>query len=117
MTNTVSIKNDKLFNKLVNKGNWYGADYLILYVLPNKLSYNQIGLGVSKKVGKAYKRNYVKRLIREAYKNCELSLKFGFDLFFVCKSKANFDGINYDLINKDISQLLLKAGLIIWNLY
>lgn len=112
MIKTYSIKDDKDFQNLINKGKWYGGEFLSLYVLDNKKELNFIGLGVSKKVGNAVKRNYVKRIIRESYKNIEKDIKYGFNLFFVCKNKANFDDINYELIYNDIVYLLKKAGLL-----
>lgn len=112
MINTFSIKNEKEFTNLINKGKWFGGDFLSLYMLNNNKYQNFIGLGVSKKVGNAVKRNLIKRLIRESYKKVENDLKYGFNLFFVCKNKANFDDINYELIYNDVVYLLKKAGLL-----
>lgn len=113
MFNTFSIKDDNTFKKLINKGNWYGGNYIVLYVLQNDSDKNYLGLGVSKKVGKAFKRNQVKRLIRESYKNIEENIKFGYNLLFVCKSKSNFDNITFSDINRDVNYLLKKAGILI----
>ena len=113
MFKTYSIKDEKMFIKLVKKGNWYGGNYLSLYVLPNNKEFNSLGISVSKKLGSAVKRNYIKRLVRESYKNCESNVKFGYNLVFVCKSKADFSAIDYSKIDKDISFLLKKAGILI----
>ena len=112
MKYTYSIKDEKLFQKLINKGNWYGGNYISLYVLSNNKDSNQIAYGVGKKVGKAYKRNYVKRLLRESYSKLENSVKTGYSLFFVCKNKANFDNISFDEIYNDVYNTLKKAGIV-----
>ncbi len=114
MMYTLSLKDDKIFQKLIAKGKWYGGTFLSLYLLPNKSeSLNYIGLGIGKKVGKANKRNRIKRLIRESYKCMEKDVKKGYNMLFVWKSKASYEDANYDLIYKDVHYILKKAGLII----
>ncbi len=113
MKKTFSLKNENMFTKLINKGKWYGGNYLSLYVLPNNKDFNSLGIGVPKKVGNAIKRNYIKRIIRESYKNVENNIKFGFYLLFVCKSKSDFSSIEYSDIVRDVYYLLKKAGIII----
>ncbi len=112
MKYTYSIKDENTFQKLINKGKWYGGNYISLYVLKNNKEINQIAYGVGKKVGKAFKRNYVKRIIRESYTKLESAAKTGYSLFFVCKNKADFDNITYDDIYKDVYNTLKKAGII-----
>ena len=112
MINTYSIKDDTLFQKLINKGTWYGANFICAYILPNNSDANNIGLGIGKKVGKAYRRNRLKRLIKAAYTNLEPDIKYGYDILFVWKSKANYDEVTYNGIYKDLNYILRKAGLI-----
>ena len=49
----------------MNKGTWYGGDFLSVFILKNSQEGNQIGLAIGKKVGKAFKRNRLKRLIKD----------------------------------------------------
>ncbi len=112
MKYTFSIKDDKLFQKLINKGKWYGGNYISLYVLQNNQNKNQIAYGIGKKVGKAYKRNYIKRCLKESYTKVENEVKLGYSLFFVCKSKTDFENVTYDEISKDVNNTLKKAGLL-----
>ncbi len=112
MVNTKSIKDDDLFQKVLNKGKWYGGNYICMYVLKNNLTINQIGLAIGKKVGKAYRRNHVKRLIKESYTHLESSLDTGFDIVFVWKSKAEYEECSFDEINQDIVKMFNKAGLV-----
>ena len=112
MKNTTSIKDNDLYRKIMDNGSWYGGDFLCAYILQNNLDSNMIGLAIGKKVGKAYKRNKVKRWIKESYKKLESSLKLGYYIIFVWKSKAEYDNVDYNGIDKDINKILSKAGLL-----
>ena len=111
MKNTTSIKDEDLFQKVMNKGSWYGSDFLSGYILPNDNDYNLLGLGIGKKVGKAYKRNKVKRFIRSAYTVLEGNLKTGYNIVLIWKSKASYDNVSYDAIYEDLVKIFTKAGL------
>ena len=112
MIKTYSIKDDKTFQKLITKGKWQGGNFISLYILPNGSDKNYLGLGIGKKVGKAYKRNHIKRLIKESYTLIEKELKHGYNLLFVWKSKALYENADFKEIYKDVTYLLSKAGLI-----
>ena len=42
--------------------------YIIIYIKDNNKNENFIGIAVNTKIGKAVKRNRIKRLIRESYR-------------------------------------------------
>ena len=112
MLNTFSIKDPKLFERIIKSGNWFGGNFLSIYILKSNNTFNQIGLGIGKKVGKAYKRNYVKRLIREAYTKLEGNIKYGYNIVFVWKTKALVENVSLDGISRDLSRAFKKAELI-----
>jgi len=113
MINTITIKSPFEFQKVINKGQWYGSNFFSIYILPNKEKYNKIGLGIGKKVGKANKRNRVKRLIREAYKEIEIEnkLNYGYNIVFIWKSKAKFEDLTFEKTKNDIDRVFNKALL------
>ena len=81
------------FRIVYKKGKSYANNLLVLYVFPNKknkndenLPYNKLGISVSKKVGNSVVRSRSKRLIYEAYRLNNYSLKEGYDLVFVARS-------------------------------
>lgn len=65
-----------------------GDDVLAVYVARNGLSYSRLGLSVSKKIGNAVHRNYVRRRIREAFRTSKAEIPEGFDIICVARPKA-----------------------------
>lgn len=112
MRKTFSLKEPKEFQKVLKKGNWYGGNLISIYILSNNLNKNLIGLAIGKKVGKATKRNRVKRVIRAAYKSFENNINLGYTIIFVWRSKAEYENLNYEVIRKDIEKSFVKAGLL-----
>ena len=112
MINTKMIKDSDLFQKTLTNGKWYGGSFICMYVTKNNQNINQIGLAIGKKVGKAYRRNQVKRFIKEAYTTLENELSIGYNMVFVWKSSANYDEVSFSLIHKDLEKMLKKAEIL-----
>ena len=117
MKKTLSLKEPKEFQKAINKGKWYGGNLISTYILSNSdTSYqtNFIGLAIGKKVGKATKRNRVKRIIREAYYSLEEKImnEKWYTFVFIWRSKANFADLNFETIRRDMERAFKKAGLL-----
>ena len=112
MINTTSIKDKELFQKTMQKGKWFGGSFVCIYVLKNVNNGNQIGLAIGKKVGKAYRRNRIKRLIRQAYTDMENNINYGYSIVFVWKSSAKFYEADFNSIYKDIFKLFTKSGIL-----
>ncbi len=65
-----------------------GDELLLVYVAPNDLGLRRLGLSVSRRVGSAVKRTYIKRRIREVFRLNKQSLPQGLDIVCVPKAAA-----------------------------
>jgi len=82
---------------------------LAVYVRPNRLGQNRLGLTVGTKVGKAVCRNRVRRLLRESYRLQEDKLKTGLDLVVVARVRAGH--ATFWQIDAALKNLFHKLGL------
>ena len=60
-----------------------------MYAKRNGLSYNRLGITVSKKIGKAVVRNRAKRRLREVYRITLPDLKSGYDFVLVARGRTS----------------------------
>lgn len=74
------------FQRLYRSGAFCSLGSALLYVRPNGLPYNRLGITAGKKIGNAVKRNRAKRIIREAYRAAEPQLPIGLDMVVVARS-------------------------------
>ena len=62
---------------------------LIVYVAANGLAWSRLGISVSKRVGKAVQRNYVRRRIREAFRSMKADLPTGLDIVCIARHQGD----------------------------
>ena len=83
-----SLKKREDFTRVYREGRSRANKKLVLYVLPNSLSKNRLGISVSKKVGNSVVRHRIARLIRESYRLSEEQFRCGFDFVVIARSSA-----------------------------
>lgn len=88
MKNTQSMKLNKDFRRLYYRGKSVVRSNIVVYVQQNRKKYNTLGLTCGKSIGKAVKRNRVKRLMRESYRLLEADINIGYDIVLVARSGA-----------------------------
>ena len=80
------VRNALDFRRAFDRRRSAADDRLIVYGVENGLDHARLGLSVSKKrVRKAFERNHVKRLLREAFRLSKAELPIGIDLIVVPK--------------------------------
>ena len=68
MKNFPSLKSNSDFQRVYKNGKSYANKTLVMYVYRNELSYNRIGISVSKKNGNSVVRHTFARKIREIFR-------------------------------------------------
>ncbi len=109
MQHTVSMKENHLFRRLYAKGKSAAVPALAVYVRPNHSRRNRLGITVGTKVGKAVRRNKVRRRIREAYRIHECQMSPGWDMVVVARTRAAY--ASYGEIERGLLSLLDKLGV------
>ena len=85
---TVTLKKNYEFHRLYQKGKSAVTPYLVIYARKTKRPGNRIGVTVSTKLGKAVKRNRVRRRQREIYRLHEGRFVPGMELVIVARGRA-----------------------------
>lgn len=106
---TISMKENHLFRRLYAKGKTAATSTLAVYVRPNHLKRNRLGLTAGTKLGKAVRRNKVRRRVREAYRIHEEGMAPGWDIVVVARVRSVY--VPYALLERDLLRLLCKLGV------
>lgn len=89
MDHTIVLNQNKEFLKLYRMGKRVFSPEMVIYFKKTKRKYNRLGITVGKKVGCAVQRNRAKRIIRQAYRECEAILPIGMDMVVVAQPAIN----------------------------
>jgi len=106
---TCSIKNNHAFRRLYNTGKSAATGNIVLYCRRNRRGANQLGLTVGTKVGNAVVRNRVRRRLKEIYRLHESTLRRGFDIVVVARTKSRC--ATYWQLEADFLRLADKLSL------
>lgn len=110
MNNYSSLKKNKEFKQVYEKGRSYANKYLVLYISENKSEDNRLGISVSKKVGNSVIRHRLTRLVRESYRlNKD---KFNSGLNWVVVVRVNAKGRSYAEIESALLHLAKMHGIL-----
>jgi len=104
------LRKNEEFHRVFKLGKAFVGDKIVVYKLENGLSYNRVGITVSRKLGGAVERNKLKRIVREAWRAREGQLRKGFDLVLVPRMKAKT--ASFREIADELQQLLVKGNII-----
>ncbi len=88
MKKTVTIKENRTFRRIYNKGRSAVTPFLVLYCRKNGQGHNRLGVTVSTKLGGAVVRNRARRRLREVYRLAQPDMKQGYDIILVARGRA-----------------------------
>ncbi|HAW60324.1 MAG TPA: ribonuclease P protein component [Actinobacteria bacterium] len=111
MRKNSSLTSPHDFHEVFQRGLVASNRYLVLRYLKKENSEdgNRAGFSVSANLGSAVDRNRTKRLLREAYRKNEGSLKKGYDLVFIARKPLK--GRTYREAEEALLSIFAKAAL------
>ena len=99
-----SLKKNKDFQSVYRNGKSFANKCLVMYIIPNELNKNRLGISVSKKVGNSVVRHHLTRLIRESYRLQEDMFNSGLDIVVIARNTAK------DISYHEVESALLHLG-------
>ncbi|MBI4236558.1 MAG: ribonuclease P protein component [Chloroflexi bacterium] len=96
------------FARVVAEGKGRSNALVVLRFAPNRLSTPRCGFSVSKRLGRAVRRNRVKRLLREAAR--KLMPRTEYDVILIARPEAA--QASYAEVEAAVADLLRRAGLL-----
>ena len=99
-----SLKKNKDFQSVYRNGKSFANKCLVMYIIPNELNKNRLGISVSKKVGNSVVRHHLTRLIRESYRLQEDMFNSGLDIVVIARNTAK------DISYNEVESALLHLG-------
>lgn len=106
------LKKNYEFRKVLSNGKFFYGKFVNAVIMDNGKNFNFLGLALSSKLGKAVKRNRMKRLIRESYYFFEQDIKIGKSIVFLWNKNVSAENINFFDIKSDMKNIFGKAKIL-----
>ncbi|MEE0865602.1 MAG: ribonuclease P protein component [Clostridia bacterium] len=115
MKKTKMLKKNYEFKNVLTKGKYYSGKRIEAFIKYNNsnISNNFLGIAISSKIAKAVRRNKIKRLIRESYKNLENNINTSNSIIFLWKKNVKIEEATYKNIMEDMKNIIKKANIFI----
>ena len=110
MKHTVSLKQNHEFRRLYSKGKSAVSPYFAIYCRKTNRPYSRLGITTGVKLGKAVKRKFVRRRIRELYRTNEEKFLPGYDIVVVARSRCV--DADFQKLTRAYLSLAEKAGIL-----
>ncbi len=106
MNNSLRIKDKNEFNYLIKNGRVLKNKFFVIYYKERKNDNSRFGITFSKKFGKAYERNYYKRIMREIIRKNRKSFSNLSDYIIIMRSECKT--VKYDVLETQFNDLIKK---------
>lgn len=105
------LRRNEAFQRVRQQGKSVANRWLVLLWAPNSVGRSRFGFAVGKKLGKAVRRNRIKRRLREVVRIHlrEGQIAPGWDVVLIARGAAT--GASYHTLAAAVDELLAKAGL------
>ena len=114
MKKTETLKKNYEFKRVLTRGKYLTGRYIeCFYINNNSKNKNFIGIAISSKIAKATKRNRIKRIIRENYKEIEKNIKTGKSMVFLWKKNKDILNCTYGNVKKDMLKIMEEMDIFI----
>lgn len=100
------LKLNRQFNYIYKKGERVHTKFFNLFVIKSKYECYKIGFSVSKKEGKANKRNLLKRRLREVVRKNNLPRNYH---NYILQARIDACTLSYQEIEKELTTLFAKV--------
>ena len=101
------LRKNKEFNYIYKKGERVSTEHFTLFVVKSKFENYKIGFSVSKKLGKANKRNKLKRRLKEI---CRRYVKIPPYRNYVLMARNDAQNVDFIFLKEEVVKLFEKYG-------
>ncbi len=98
------LKKNSQFNFIYKKGERVHTDHFTLFVVKSKFDCYKIGFSINKKLGKANKRNLLRRRLKEIVRQAPVPEHFN----YVLMAKEGVMELSFAELSKEVLKLLEK---------
>lgn len=98
------------FKRVRRSGRSYAHPLVVILVTPGETENSRIGIITGRSVGKAVKRNRIKRQVKEILRNLLPGFTKNVDIVVICREAVQ--GASFDEIKNALMQLLERAEII-----
>ncbi len=109
MKKSESIKLNREFSAVCQRGRKYNGRYLSLFVRKNRFGQKRVGFATSRRFPNAVTRNRAKRVLRALYQELEAGIVPGSDVIILMKVLVE---PGFTALRQDLSDLLTEAKLL-----
>jgi len=96
------IRKNEEIEKIIKLNHKYANKYFVIYYNENNLNFNRFCISISKKIGKAYIRNYYKRVMKDILSKNNINTSYD---YVIILRNAILD-LSYNNIKESILELL-----------